>query len=186
MNTKPIAEPYTIDQHRHRFAAWAASRAASVAPNRFKVEHGVEMIKIAGLPDLFASPDNLPSPDQIDYAHRAWRTSIITAADRQYKLTLSHGVAAKLINIYFKAGFVCGGHHDHPRVQALHPPIDSLLLIALAKAYDGKLGQRFKAAQTKKWSKFNSREYEALIGDIREAMNGKPLWMMEEHWCGYR
>jgi hypothetical protein len=47
------------------------------------------------------------------------------------RLRFTHGIAAKLVNVYLKSVFVCGGRHDHPRVRALHPPIDSLLLDAL-------------------------------------------------------
>ena len=46
-------------------------------------------------------------------------------------LDLTHGVAAKLINIYLKATFVSADHQDSPRVRAIHPPIDSILLDSL-------------------------------------------------------
>lgn len=41
---KPSA-PYDILEHRHRFAAWAASRAASVKGCRFSAEQGKAVLE---------------------------------------------------------------------------------------------------------------------------------------------
>jgi hypothetical protein len=43
---------YSIETHRHRFAAWAASRAASVNACRFPVEHGKKIIELAGIMEI--------------------------------------------------------------------------------------------------------------------------------------
>ena len=118
---------YTIEEHRHRFAAWAAGRAANVSTCRFKVEQGKAILEAAGMDQLLAGPDRLPLPQDTDAIHREWRLKVIAAA-KELGLAFTHGVAAKLINIYLKAGFVCGGHHDDDRVRSLHPPIDSVLL----------------------------------------------------------
>jgi hypothetical protein len=69
--------------------------------------------------------------EQMDLQHRAWRSRVIAMAATE-GLSFTHGVAAKLINVYLKAVFVCGGQHDHAQVQALHPPIDSVLLKELS------------------------------------------------------
>ena len=176
---------YTIDDHRHRFAAWAASRAASVVGCRFTVEQGVEMLKGAHLDALLVGPDSLPTPDRIDAEHRAWRGKVIAAGESR-SLKLTHGVAAKLINVYLKAAFVCGGHADHERVCALHPPIDSLLLDELVAKNIGELKQEWKTAKKIRWSKLSSEQYETLIGHLRTAMKGEPMWMVEAHWRGYQ
>lgn len=47
---------YTIDEHRHRFAAWAASRAASVINCRFSVEQGKKILEVAGIRHLISDP----------------------------------------------------------------------------------------------------------------------------------
>lgn len=172
---------YTIDIHRHRFAAWAAGRAASVITCRITVEKSRTLIEAAGLNVLLENPDRLPSPDKIDESHKGWRETICEVGHNN-KLQVSHGVAAKLINIYFKSAFVCGGHHDHTRVHALHPPIDSLLLSDMKRK---KFGGRTDWDQTP-WSKLNSEQYQTLIEDIRRAVEGRPLWTLEEHWIGYR
>ncbi len=121
---------YGIDLHSHRFAAWAASRAASVVNCRFSVVRGRSILEECGF-DSSLSPERLPEPQDVDETHRKWRADIISAA-ASCDLTFTHGVAAKLVNVYLKSRFVCGGHHDHERVRALHPPIDSVLLETLA------------------------------------------------------
>jgi hypothetical protein len=68
-------------------------------------------------------------------------------------------VAAKLVNIYLKSRFVCGGHHVHARVQSLHPPLDSVLLKGLAEANVGGHRKEWEQAAKTRWSKFGSDDY---------------------------
>jgi len=143
------------------------------------------MLENAGLSMTLRNPDELPTPDQIDVAHEAWRRGVI-AAGKTHSLHLTHGVAAKLINVYLKAGLVCAGHEQHERVGALHPPIDSLLLDELAAANVGGLKPVWKAAKKIRWSKLDSDQYATLISHLRTAMKGQPLWMIESHWRGYQ
>ena len=108
------------------------------------------------------------------------------AGHRQGK-TFTHGVAAKLINIYLKAGFVCGGQDNDPRVQALHPPIDRLLLEELYRNDIGGLRGEWGQARKIRWSKFTSKQYETVIASIRSALGvNVPLWHIEKYWRGYQ
>ena len=100
------------------------------------------------------------------------------------KTAFTHGVAAKLVNVYLKSRFICGGHHAHERARSLHPPIDSVLLKSLADANVGGKARQWKQAAKTRWSKFGSDEYEQVIAFIRQSLNGGPLWMIEEHWRG--
>ena len=177
------ALPYTIHQHCHIFAAWAASRAASVVGCRFKVEKGRGWLESVGLSERLTSPNQLPSVGTLHREHRQWRDGIIRLAQGE-GLRLTHGVAAKLINVYLKSRFVCGGYETHPKVQALHPPIDSLLLTALVRDKFGGLEAVWKAARLKRWSKFDSHDYETLIQALKDSLPGKPLWHIEEYWKG--
>lgn len=177
--------PYTIQLHKHRFSSWAAGKAANVNGCRFSVEQAKEIIEIAGLDQLLDDPNNLPLPNNIDAAHAEWRNSIIEGA-ATLGLEFTHGVAAKLINIYLKAGFVCGGFHDHDNVRALHPPIDSLLLDELSAHDIGGFRRAWNEARRIRWSKFNSQQYQTVIDNIRASLpNGAP-WEIEQHWCGYQ
>ena len=176
---------YGIEIHQHRFAAWAACRAASVVNCRFGVEQGRAILEACGFTESFCRPEQLPQPEPraVDEAHRQWRAAVMRAATSR-GLRFTDGVAAKLLNIYLKSRFVCGGHHAHARVTALHPPIDSVLLSGLANANVGGHRKEWKQAARTRWSKFGSDDYEQVIALIRQSLNGAPLWKIEEHWRG--
>lgn len=184
-NTGDRPVPYTIEEHKHRFSAWAAGRAASVNGCRFSVEKAKEILEASGLNQLLADPNNLPLPQDADARHREWRNSVIEAANN-FGLTFTHGVAAKLINIYLKAGFVCGGHHAHANVQALHPPIDSVLLKELYAKNIGGYRSAWNKARKICWSNLNSEQYESVILNIRNSMPNQALWEVEQYWRGHQ
>jgi hypothetical protein len=162
---------YALDEHHHRFAVWAASRAASVKGCRFSVAQGKAIINAVGLAERVANP---PDQDQVDDAHRAWRNAVIEAAGA-HGLAFTHGVAAKLINVYLKAR-----HADQ------HPPIDAVLLTQLADGDFGGFRAVWQEARRIRWSHFTSDDYETVIHHARIALNGAPLWMLEEHWRGHQ
>jgi hypothetical protein len=174
---------YGIEEHKHRYAAWAASRGASVIGCRFSVERGRSLLEECRFSATFCRPGQLPRPSAIDAEHRKWRETIIRSA-RSNDAVFTHGVAAKIINLYLKCRFVCGGHHGHERVDCLHPPIDSVLLNRLAELNVGGYAKEWKHAAHNRWSKFDSDDYEAVIDRIRKSLHGGPLWMIEEYWRG--
>jgi hypothetical protein len=177
---------YTIKDHKHRFAAWAASRAASIKGCRFSVEIGKDIIEECGLNKYIDNQSLLPEPQDIDIKHREWRERIINAAQK-HGIEITHGVAAKLINMYFKSALVCGGSHEHERVKALHPPIDSLILASLAKNNIGGYKKEWRKFSMIRWSKLNCQEYEELIGKLRSCFGiNNGFWQVESHWQGYR
>jgi hypothetical protein len=178
--------PYSISDHKHRFAAWTAGRAASVKGSRFKVKFIQELLRDIGfaqLVDTATLPD--PDPVQVDAKHKEWRIQLLEAAERR-GVSLSHGVAAKIINVYLKTVFVCGGAAGDPKVMALHPPIDSVLLDALYEKDIGKEKLAWKHARRIRWSLLSSDEYEAVVAAIRRTVGGAPMWAIEEHWKGYQ
>jgi hypothetical protein len=176
---------YSIVEHRHRFAAWAAASAASVMGCRFSVQQGRAILEQAGIGALIETPAALPAPSEMDAAHRKWRELIIEAAASR-GLVFTHGVAAKLLNVYLKSAFVCGGHHEHPSVKSLHPPIDSVLVKALCDENMGGLRAEWLKARRTRWSKLSGEGYEAIISAIRRGMPNAALWEVEQHWRGYR
>jgi hypothetical protein len=149
--------PYGIEVHSHLFAAWAAGRAASVKNCRFTVVQGRTILESIGFTPELSNPDHLPKPSDVDAAHRTWREEAITSGGT-LGLTITHGVAAKLINLYLKARFVCAGHHAHAHVASLHPPIDSVLLRALAQHDFGGQSQALRKVKYERWSKLKSNE----------------------------
>jgi len=177
---------YSIYDHKHRFAAWAASRAATVKGCRFSVERGRAILEAAGLDQILVSAERLPRPDGIDATHRGWRVDVVEAANRQ-GLSFTHGVAAKLINVYLKSGFVCAGQHHNACVKSLHPPIDSQLLNELYKNNVGDMRREWGQARKIRWSKFTAEQYENVIANIRLALGKNvPLWRIEKYWRGYQ
>jgi hypothetical protein len=177
------AAPYGIRRHNHLFAAWAASRAASVNGCRFSVEQGRKTLEASGFGSNFSEPAQLPSAKRMDKKHWEWRARVIRAAKKR-GLSFTDGVAAKLINCYLKVRFVCGGHHKHERVCNLHPPIDRGLLKSLATRNDGGYAKEWRQLGRVGWSKFNAEQYEHGVALIRKCLKGKPLWMIEKHWKG--
>jgi len=189
LKSKKIKRPYTytIEEHQHRFAAWAASSAASTSPLcRFKVKAGVEILETCGFNADLSGPDNLPRAEEFDKQHNVWRVAVIAAARRR-ALPFTHGVAAKLINCYLKSRFVCGGQHKHKRVVCLHPPIDARLLKALVTHNIGGFAKEWRVFRNKRWSKYDSRTYQDVINLIRRVLpSDDPLWMIEKWWEGHQ
>ncbi len=179
----PSTSPYTIEKHQHLYAAWAACRGASVLGCRFKVQQGRLLLESCGFVPNLALPSQLPDVTCMDARHRQWRVAMIQNATT-HRLKMTHGVAAKLINLYLKCRFVCGGHHAHVRVSRLHPPIDSVMLKALVESNVGGFRSEWKHLQNLRWSKFTSDQYEHAIALIRQSLNGEPLWKIEEYWQG--
>lgn len=176
---------YTIAKHQHRFAAWAASRAASTSPKcRFHVHLGMKALEACGFDGSFTI-DDLPAPDQLKDEHANWRDSIIDSIYLKDK-NPSHGVAAKLINTYMKSRFVLGGFHADERVKALHPPIDSVLLKELKTKNVGEFENEWKRYAQIGWSNFSCAQYEEVIELIQQTMGSDPLWQIESYWLGYR
>jgi hypothetical protein len=180
-----MAVIYGIELHSHRFSAWAASRAASVNECRFKVKQGREILEGCGFNESFSNPDYLPDPPSVDEEHRKWRRKATELAAAK-GLSFTDGVAAKLINCYLKARFVCAGYSDHRKVAALHPPIDKLLLEELGAQNFGGNQKTWRRFSRDGWSKLNSDDYEKIISLIRQNLNGQPMWAIEEHWVGYQ
>jgi hypothetical protein len=178
---------YSIEEHKHRFAAWAAGRAATVKGCRFKVEDGEKILESSGMKQVAKSIDNLPLPNDFDASHRAWREQVINAAKQQLNLEFTHGVAAKLINIYLKSVYVCGENHADPKVRAIHPPIDSVLLDDLYKQDIGSQKAEWQKARKARWSKLTSNQYENVIAAVQRAIPANQgLWQIEEYWQGFQ
>ena len=92
---------------------------------------------------------------------------------------MSHGVAAKLINVYLKARYLGDGGK---MASYLHPPIYGLLIDGIKTAIrDNKL-LKIELPSNKTWSKFECKDYEEWIRVITSLLDGKPLWKIEEFW----
>ncbi len=180
-------QTYSIEEHKHRAAAWSAATGARASKLcRFKVWQGVAILEASGFDTAFATPLFLPEPKQLAAIHKTWREAVIKSA-QNHGLEFTHGIAAKLINCYLKVRFVSGGDYEHERVKSLHPPIDALLLAALAQGDFGGHAQAWRRLHDARWSRFDSATYQEVIDLIRQSMPARePLWKIEEYWKGHQ
>lgn len=172
----------------YKYAVWAASTAARVKDYRFTVEQGKSIFDSLNFKRFVANPDILPNDSlAFDELHADLREQIIDKANVLFDKEFSHGVAAKLINIYFKTIYICGGYYKHHNVRFIHPPIDSLILNAIEKEDKFRANPLcIKAIKGKRWSKLQSNEYQTIITELRKVMNDSPLWLVEKYWPGHR
>lgn len=198
---------------KQTFAFWCASTAARSSPKcRFETAQGIgiarnsDLLCYRTLDKLFENialpasefspskyhpnkfdPNNFPL-NGFDDLHADIRKELIEVAKEKItnkKMKFTHGVAAKFINVYFKAMFL----NDVPpecivqemRINALHPPIDSKLLQNLATEKVGDLKKFWKEKEKKGWSNFSSDDYEDVIRHIKYVTKGR-LWEIEEYW----
>lgn len=191
-------EKYDLCAHSHRFASWAAGRAAQRRINGLTVRVARHLIERSLFKTRLCSPDQLPSPEQMDGAHREWRKAIIQEWPKVIKAgsqttalrgtgQLTHGIAAKLINVYLKARFVHAPYELHERVAALHPPVDKILLKTLLSTDFGGQKETWRRALGIGWSNLGCEEYEAVICAIRaELGNDVPMWKIKQYWQGHQ
>ncbi len=144
------------------------------------VKVGKQWLESAGFTRDFSISD-LDTSEAMDAAHILWREKLIAVSDGR----LTHGWAAKFINVYIKARFVVGCSAS-PSRELAHPPIDKLLLRALADNDVGGHRSHWKALLKQGWSNLPSANYMAAIALIRESLAGRPMWMIEKYWRGHQ
>lgn len=198
---------------KQTFALWCALTAARSSPKcRFSNDEGIDIARNSSLlcyrtldkllkrialpasefspskchPNKF-DPNNFPL-NRFDDLHADIRKELIKAAKEKItnkKMKFTHGVAAKFINVYFKAMFlndVSDGCSDQQKIiNAFHPPIDRVLLKTLAKKKVGDLEKFWREKANKGWSNFSSDDYEDVIRHIKYVTKGR-LWEIEEYW----
>jgi hypothetical protein len=162
---------YSIGEHRHRFASWAAARAAGRGQKDWKA--GRVQAAIEGLPTLRAiadGVDNLPdSQSEFDLAHSDWCNALAA------KLQVKFGRAAKIIAIYLKA-LTCGlSPVEETRIGFVYPPVDRILLTSLPPNFRSML------APDLAWSRMTEAQHRAVI-DVLRKVAGQQFWEVERYW----
>jgi hypothetical protein len=175
---------YDINIHQHRFAAWAASRAASSTNRRFSVSAGASWLEEVGLNQEFLFEHLPQSKAQFDGWHGDMRNSLIGASEHK----LTHGQAAKLINCYLKSRFINSWSMATPAACVAHPPIDRLLLstVLKKKLLCADSERRIRKLRDAGWSNWGSDSYENAIHILRSVNPNAPFWTIEENWIGYQ
>ena len=180
------AEPYTIELHKHRYATWCAASAYGRGLKRGGNDTAKALIDASGLKAV-TSPADIG--EDVDAWLFAMMDKIMVKADQMELVGFAFGRAQKLVNIYLKTVLVGGGHHEHPLVKKLHPPLDLQLLNGLdaflQKNSENAGRVAFENARTveHRWTHFTAEHYMAHIQAIKLVMGNRPLFMAEEHWC---
>lgn len=167
---------YTHFEHRHRFAAWAAARAAQRGFLKSAILY--EAIEECGVKDTLQSGAWPTSAKAVDAKHRLWCGRMITLWKTGGVSKATYGRAAKLLNVYLKCMLVVGPHLQTAFARLAHPPIDRILLKALARTATTRRG--FGKID---WTKLDEERYFALITALRtEKLDQPAFWRIEEHW----
>jgi hypothetical protein len=183
LQTQLAGEEYSMFEHRHRFAAWAAARAAQRS-----WKGGANSVLVAALhdhgPRELLAGDAALWPDtaaRYDASHRQWCEDMIAGLATK-GVEATYGRAAKLVAIYMKAMVVTGPHAESELAKVLHPPIDDILTNALAKCTGFSTDHR-RLWRRCKWTKLDLRSYFEIIEAMRaEGLNQPRFWAVERFW----
>ncbi|MCY4263564.1 MAG: hypothetical protein OXE78_01740 [Gammaproteobacteria bacterium] len=123
-------------------------------------------------------------------------------------LKLSHGRAAKLINVYMKVLFLssvqdCMQQENRKIKKWIHPPVDRQLLIGIKKNFS-KVKDRVDSShdvtflkyyptrfngknnEGTPWTRLNSDQYQKIIKAFGHITGSDGLWTIEEYWPGHQ
>lgn len=178
---------YSIQQHKHLYASWCAARAYGRGLRGGGNKTAFALIEACGLRAI-TGPNDIGQ--DVDAWLLGYMRKILAEAKRKGIASFTFGHAQKLVNIYLKTVLVCGGHHEHPLVAKLHPPLDFVLLNGLSvhlrenRQANEKAAVAFSEAQdaNAKWTAFSEADYVAHIDAIKLLMGPRPLYLVEEFW----
>ena len=168
---------YTIFEHRHRFAVWAAARAVQRGWKNAKALPLRNSIEQCGIKKFLREPSSLETdPQNFEKLHQQWCVSIQNYL-RDKGLKTSYGRVAKILAVYIKAMVIVAGAEQSPLAKVAHPPIDRILLQRLSISYN------LTSLRDYSWTLLNLDDYYALVKVLRELIPpDQPFWTIEEHW----
>ena len=160
-------EEYTINQHRHNFAVWTASR--SVQRGFTTTKNITDAIKKSGLRDFVETYNGIEKDEFKDF-HLKCAQKIIASLGKD---KCSYGIAAKIIAVYLKTSLVI--YDKGKNCENIHPPLDRILLKNFEKY------NKLKEYCYKPWTKLCQNAYWDLICLI-ESYEGEINWKLERYW----
>jgi hypothetical protein len=173
--------PYSLPEHRHRFAVWAAARAAQRGFTTVDELRGA--LEATDIRRATSDPEVLELRSaNFDTLHRRWCASIRASLKGRGIARVPYGRAAKLVAVYLKATVLMGEGAASPLARQMHPPIDRTLLQNLASA--PRIESPHKVAwRSIAWTTLSEADYYKLIEQLRAVLPaGTPFWMLEEFW----
>lgn len=174
---------YDHFEHRHRFSAWAASRAASRGAKGATSSALSKALVDSGVKDFLKAETKHAAVTEESFKklHMKWCKSAEKSLIDQ-EVEIDYGRIAKLIAIYIKSMIVNGPGHMSALADVAHPPIDSFLLKELARRKDVKDAAIKKIWRDATWTTLKKPEYYALIDTLKTLNDAKPFWMLEKYW----
>lgn len=172
---------YTFEEHRHRFAVWAAARAsqrgfATVTRLRSALES-------SGLREALARPATFDADrDEVTVVHREWCRAICDELRRAGVQGVYFGRAAKLVAVYLKTVVLMGDARDSSLARHMHPPVDRILLQTLSRV-PGLNREYQRAWRQTNWTRLDEAGYGVLIEQLLAVVTpGAPFWTIEKYW----
>lgn len=174
-------KPYGLLEHRHRFAVWAAARAAQRAFT--SVVNLREALESTEIQTFLEQPESLQtSQESYERNHRNWCNQIVEFLENRSIANVTFGRAAKLVAVYVKTMIVISSHAHTNLATNAHPPIDSVLLKNLAGP-EGVQSPHNRYWRTIAWTKLDEESYYQLIVQLRAVLPpDEPFWMLENYW----
>ncbi|MEX1132327.1 MAG: hypothetical protein WEC15_03810 [Flavobacteriales bacterium] len=166
--------PYSMNEHRLRFAAWTCARAIARGTDGAKTKNVHRTIIAAGI-EKELEKKSFTSNTDYDKWHAKMVQRMLKAAS-QNGMALSFGQGAKLLAIYIKTLYIISGQRKD-LLKYAHPPIDRFLLKnALPKGEKSKL-------HNLAWTQFDQDRYTTVFAMVEtHCGNGKERWMIEQCW----
>ena len=180
---------YSLEEHTHRFAVWAAARASQRGfTTTSKIQSAIEAVNLREKLVNFES-----SSQSFDELHKEICTGLMSYFEthlqsRNTKINEkddkdlfasfdqkgTYGKCAKIIAIYIKVAYVIPNSKCQ-LAKIAHPPIDRILLTALQKSG----GCKFNKIN---WTNFSKDDYFLTIQEIRKIQKGVDFWKIEVLW----
>lgn len=172
---------YCINEHRHRYALWCASRAAQRGFAGTDVI--VPVLEKTGIKEKLESIcDKELTAAEFDNYHREWCRFIVANLKSKKNVQCTYGRAAKLVAIYIKTVIIVGHSPDSDLAQVAHPPIDAILLNSLA-GEDIFTSEEKRQLKSIRWTQLDETGYFDLITKLQRVLSKEqPWWKIEEFW----
>ena len=164
----PTINTYTFNEHKHRYAIWAAARAQRAFKKNEEICEALENTSLRQFSEQLISV----TQTEFDHQHREWCHAITKHFGED---KCKYGRAAKLVAIYLKTAVVLPSQGASQLCQVIHPPIDSILLHHIAQKTS------LKDVAKLQWTKLDEEPYWALIDTLRKQF-GECNWLLEYYW----
>jgi hypothetical protein len=174
---------YDIFQHKHRFSAWAASRASQRKFAGATTKKLCDALETCGVVE-FLKRDNAHDTCKEDFEeyHRAWCGNIIECLISKKVRNVTYGCAAKLLAVYLKSMIIIAGNSNCNFARSIHPPIDRIMLQNLSRSPEIN-HPRKRMWRNINWTQLNEVEYYNLIRDLVSCVpTDQPFWILEKYW----